>query len=275
MFTYLYVIGAVAFGLVLIMQPIILGISAYVGNISRTGKALLWSSLYLSLILDLVHLIEGYDNTSFNPPLIFSIIYVILLISTILAVVNYLKKWIVLVVLIPDLLAYLTLLGDWFLQLTGSSAFGTITYAGGIVMPYFIIISGTTFIVYAIKSGINKKLLLPFLALSLLVGLIVYFNLIPGLGQMVGITFPYILGILGVRDWMPPLLFAVGLTGVGSAYLLYKKDPAISLSVLSLFSGALIFDSVDTTVYLLIPVSAISLLAILSSIQKKEAAFRQ
>ncbi|WP_054836685.1 hypothetical protein [Metallosphaera hakonensis] len=70
-FSIMFVIGAVAFGMVLIMQPILLGSAAYIGKLNRPGKILLWTSLYLSILLDLVHVIYGVNNTSFDPPALF------------------------------------------------------------------------------------------------------------------------------------------------------------------------------------------------------------
>ncbi len=101
--------------------------------------------------------------------------------------------------------------------------------------------------------------MIPFVVLAIVVGTMVYTNAIPGLGIMIGVVFPYIFGILGVRNWMPPLIFAIGIMGLGSAFLLYKKDPALSLSCFTLLFGSLIFDSVSTTVYLLIPLTAVAI----------------
>lgn len=262
-FSVMFVIGEIAFGLVLIIQPILIGMAGYYSGINAKGKALIWASLYLSLLLDAVHLYLGYDNTSFNPPVLYSLVYVFVLISTFIVVTVYLKEWILLFAFIPDLLAYFVLVGNWLIELSNSSAYGVITSFAGEIMAYTVIISGSIFIAYAIKRGISKKYLAPIAVLATAIGALVYMNAIPGLGIMIGVVFPYVLGILGVRNWMPPIIFAVAILGLGSAFLLYKKDPAVSLASLALFFGALVFDTVDTTVYLLIPVTAISILALL------------
>lgn len=262
-FSIMFVIGEIAFGLVLILQPILVGIAGYYSRINGRGKALIWASLYLSLLLDAVHLYLGYDNTSFNPPVLYSLVYVIILISTVIMVSAYLREWILLFAFIPDVLAYLVLIGNWLIQLSNSSAYGAITAFAGQVMAYAVIVSGAGFVVYALRRGISKKFLAPIVVLAVVIGALVYLNAIPGLGIMIGVVFPYVLGILGVKDWMPPIIFAVAILGLGSAFLLYKKDPAVSLASLALFFGALIFDTVDTTVYLLIPVAAVSILALL------------
>ncbi|AWR99162.1 hypothetical protein [Metallosphaera hakonensis] len=258
-FSIMFVIGAVAFGMVLIMQPILLGSAAYIGKLNRPGKILLWTSLYLSILLDLVHVIYGVNNTSFDPPALFSLVYVLILISAMLFIITYLRKWILLLLLIPDFLAYGTLIGNWLIQIMNSSVFGSITAICGELMSYSVLVVGAGFLIYAIKRGISVKLMIPFVVLAIVVGTMVYTNAIPGLGIMIGVVFPYIFGILGVRNWMPPLIFAIGIMGLGSAFLLYKKDPALSLSCFTLLFGSLIFDSVSTTVYLLIPLTAVAI----------------
>gem|GEM_PF-838988 len=256
-FSAMFIVGAVAYGLVLILQPIMIGIAGIYGDLPRLGKAFLWTSLYLSLILDAVHFYYGVDNTSFNPPVLFSITYVGIILITVLLLSKFSRRWIIPLLVIPDLLAYLTLLGDWLVQISGDSAFGAVTYYSGIIMPYSVMFSALSFLVFAILDGINKIALIPFTALAVVVASLVYLNAIPGLGIMIGVVFPYILGIIGVRDWMPPIIFAVAVLALGSAMLEYKKDEGVALSALSLFFGALVFDTVNTTIYLMLPVSAL------------------
>ncbi|MEM4131203.1 MAG: hypothetical protein QXU14_08170, partial [Metallosphaera sp.] len=62
-FSYMFFIGAFAFGLVLILQPIIIGVTAYVSNLNRPSKVLLWTVLYLSILLDVIHLYIGVNNS--------------------------------------------------------------------------------------------------------------------------------------------------------------------------------------------------------------------
>jgi len=256
-FSAMFIVGAVAYGLVLILQPIMIGIAGIYGDLPRLGKAFLWTSLYLSLILDAVHFYYGVDNTSFNPPVLFSITYVGIILITVLLLSKFSRRWIIPLLVIPDLLAYLTLLGDWLVQISGDSEFGAVTYYSGIIMPYSVMFSALSFLVFAILDGINKIALIPFTALAVVVASLVYLNAIPGLGIMIGVVFPYILGIIGVRDWMPPIIFAVAVLALGSAMLEYKKDEGVALSALSLFFGALVFDTVNTTIYLMLPVSAL------------------
>jgi hypothetical protein len=256
-FSAMFIVGAVAYGLVLILQPIMIGIAGIYGDLPRLGKAFIWTSLYLSLILDAVHFYYGVDNTSFNPPVLFSITYVGIILITVLLLSKFSRRWIIPLLVIPDLLAYLTLLGDWLVQISGDSAFGAVTYYSGIIMPYSVMFSALSFLVFAILDGINKIALIPFTALAVVVASLVYLNAIPGLGIMIGVVFPYILGIIGVRDWMPPIIFAVAVLALGSAMLEYKKDKGVALSALSLFFGALVFDTVNTTIYLMLPVSAL------------------
>lgn len=141
-FSIMFVIGAVAFGMVLIMQPILLGSAAYIGKLNRPGKILLWTSLYLSILLDLVHVIYGVNNTSFDPPALFSLVYVLILISAMLFIITYLRKWILLLLLIPDFLAYGTLIGNWLIQIMNSSVFGSITAICGELMSYSVLVVG-------------------------------------------------------------------------------------------------------------------------------------
>ncbi|MEM0071932.1 MAG: hypothetical protein QXD10_06080 [Metallosphaera sp.] len=266
-FSYMFFIGAFAFGLVLILQPIIIGVTAYVSNLNRPSKVLLWTVLYLSILLDAIHLYIGVNN-SFNPPPIFSLFYLGLIIASILTGLIYLRSWVLPFLFIPVFLAYGTLIGDWLILVTKSSVFGVITATCGELMAYSVMLSGGIFVYYSIRRGISILGTLIFLFLGIIVGSIVFLNLIPGLGIMIGVMFPYIFGILGVKDWMPPIIFAIGVLGFGSGWLLYKKDPAMSLSTLSLFFGSLVFDTVDTTVYLMLPLSALAIQLMLKSVLK-------
>ncbi|QGA69229.1 hypothetical protein [Sulfolobus sp. E11-6] len=256
-FSYIFWVGAFTYGLVLLLQPVLLGIAAYVIKSDSTIKAFLWTSLYLSILLDILHIIYGINNTSFNPSASFSIIYIIILISTIVLSIRYSKTWILFALLTPDFLAYGTLIGDWLIEVTKNSVFGTITAVSGELMSYAVMMAGIVFICYTIRRKIPVAKLIPFLILASVVGIIIYMNLIPGLGIMIGVVFPYVLGILGIRNWMSPFIFAIGILALASSISLYKKDKSISLSSLAIFSGSLIFDSVNTTVYLLLPLTAV------------------
>ncbi|ARM75564.1 hypothetical protein [Acidianus manzaensis] len=271
-----FFIGAIAFGLVLILEPILIAGATIYSKISKTSKALLATSLYLSILLDGVHWYYGINNTAFQPPVIFSLIYIIIMITTLIMISIEFKNSLLLVVLIPDFLAYFTLIGNWSVELSRISLLGNITFWSSFLMPYTIMAVGTIFTIYSIYSShklglLNKKylgLFLSFACLAAIIGSIVYLNLVPGLGIMIGIMFPYILGILGIRNWMPPLLFGIAILSIGASFLMYKRDKGMALFALTLFFGALIFDSVSTTVYLLIPLSAISIYSIVNKANK-------
>jgi hypothetical protein len=259
-FIAFYYIGAIAYGLVFALQFILIGISAYVGKLSKETKGLLWAVLYLTILFDLIHLAEGVNNTAFNPPVLSSFIYVLIIITAIFFIIRDLNKKILYVLIIPDLLAFGVLIGSWLIELSKLSIFGEITYFCGTFMAYSIIIVGSIFVVYSIiVKKVNLKYYIPAAMLGLPVFIVALFNLVPGIAMAMGFTFPYILGILGVRNWMPPIFFLIAIFALFSSIGLYKNDKKLSLAVLGLLSGALIFDTVSSTTYLLMPLVAIIL----------------
>ncbi|AWR96938.1 hypothetical protein DFR86_04765 [Acidianus sulfidivorans JP7] len=269
-------IGAVAFGLVLILEPILIGGAVIYSKLSKTTKGLLATSLYLSLLLDAVHWYYGVNNTAFQPPVLFSLFYVTILISTIVMSSYEFGNFLIFTLLLPDFIAYFTLIGSWLVEISRISALGNITFWSAVIMPYSIMFSGTVFIIYSLYKALKLRtlskgyfaLFLAFVSLGILIGSVVYLNLIPGLGIMIGIMFPYILGILGIANWMPPFLFGIAIIAIGAGLIMYKIDKAMSFFAFSLFFGALIFDSVSTTVYLLIPLSAVVIYSLMNKTNK-------
>mgnify|MGYP001772548556 CR=1 FL=1 len=259
-FVVMFYLGAFSFGMIFILQFIILFFSAYFSNLNKITKGLLWSILYLTALFDIIHISLGVNNTGFNPPVISSLVYVILIILTSVLVIMQTKKVydkiIVFLLLIPDIDAYLVLVGSWLTELSMSSAFDIINVIAGEILAYLVLISGSLFIAYSIWNRVSWKYIIPGIILGLPVLIIAWFNLIPGVAMAIGFTFPYILGMLGVRDWMPPIFFFIAILAFFSAIGLYKKNQQVSLTALALFGGALIFDTVTTTTYMLIPLIA-------------------
>lgn len=259
-FLSIFFIGAIAYSILFVLQFVILVMSGYWGKLNRVTKGLIWSLLYLTLLLDGIHIYMGINNTSFNPPIISSIVYVLIAIAlTIMVSLNFEKtdKFLIIVLLIPNYLAYGVLIGSWLVQLTRSSVYNIITLTSGELISYAIIVVGTVFTIYAILVKRIKLLyLLPAVVIGVPMFIVAWYNLVPGIAAGLGYTFPYILGFLGVRDWMPPVFFLVSLLALFSALALKKNDKPLAYTSLALFSGALIYDTISTTTYLLIPVIA-------------------
>ncbi|BFI75876.1 hypothetical protein [Sulfurisphaera ohwakuensis] len=259
-FLIMFYIGAFSFGMIFILQFVILFFSAYFSNLSKLTKGFLWSILYLTILFDLVHVSLGINNTSFNLPIISSLVYTILILATSVLVIMQANKVhdkiIILLLLVPDIDAYLVLIGSWLTELSKSSSFNVINVVSGESLAYLVLISGVIFIGYSIWNKVSWKYVITGIVMGLPVFVIAWFNLIPGVAMAIGFTFPYVLGMLGVRNWMPPIFFLIAVLALFSAIGLYKKNQQVSLTALALFGGALIFDTVTTTTYMLIPLIA-------------------
>ncbi|QIW22767.1 hypothetical protein EWF20_00375 [Sulfolobus sp. S-194] len=259
-FLIMFYIGAFSFGMVFILQFVILFLSAYFSNLSKLTKGFLWSILYLTILFDLIHIALGVNYTGFNLPIISSLVYtVIILVASILVIMQASRvydKIIMLLLLVPDIDAYLVLIGSWLTELSKSSTFNIINIISGESLAYLVLISGVIFIGYTMWNRISWKYIIPGIVVGLPVFIIAWFNLIPGVAMAIGFTFPYVLGMLGVRNWMPPIFFLIAVLALFSAIGLYKKNQQVSLTALALFGGALIFDTVTTTTYMLIPLIA-------------------
>ncbi|BBD72218.1 hypothetical protein HS1genome_0607 [Sulfodiicoccus acidiphilus] len=250
----MFLVGGASFVLMTLMQPLILGVTAYKSR--GTGLSwLLWASLYLTLFLDGTHLVEGVNNTAFNPPVFASVLYVVVVVAGGLLSAKKISKWLY-VFLIPDLLAFLYLLGTWGIQLTGNSDTGYLSLWAAEAMGYSVILSAAAFLVWALPRA-RRWILMGSLVVGLIVGTVVGLNLVPGMAIAIGVMFPYAFGVLGVENWMPPVIFALGLASVIVATSLLKKERGVSASFLALASAALIFDSVNITTYLVAPLVAL------------------
>ena len=260
-FLAVFYVGAFSFGMLFVLQFVVLFLAAVNGGVGRRTRGLLWSVLYLTALFDVVHVYLGVDNTAFNVPPLASLAYVVLIVGTAVAIAlqgeGKTEKVVVLLLLVPDIDAYLVLVGSWLTQLTMSSAPDVIDVTAGSALAYLVLVSGSVFVAYSIWKGVDKRYLVLGLAVGVPVLVLSWFNLVPGLATAIGYTFPYILGILGVKDWMPPVFFFVAAVAFFSALGLYKKDPRTSLTALALFGGALIFDTVSSTTYMLIPLIAV------------------
>ncbi|MBB5254275.1 hypothetical protein [Sulfurisphaera ohwakuensis] len=259
-FLIMFYIGAFSFGMIFILQFVILFLSAYFSNLNKLTKGFLWSILYLTILFDLIHIALGVNYTGFNLPIISSLAYtVMILVASILVIMQANRvydKIIMFLLLVPDIDAYLVLIGSWLTELSKSSTFNIINIISGESLAYLVLISGVVFIGYTMWNRISWKYIIPGIVVGLPVFIIAWFNLIPGVAMAIGFTFPYVLGMLGVRNWMPPLFFLIAVLALFSAIGLYKKNQQVSLTALALFGGALIFDTVTTTTYMLIPLIA-------------------
>jgi len=157
--------------------------------------------------------------------------------------------------IIPDILAYIYLLGTWGVELVGSSSPGYISLLAAESMGYSVILASIAFLVWAFPKA--KRVVILALSAGLVVGAVVALNLIPGLGIAIGVMFPYAFGILGVTDWMPPIIFALALASGITAVWLSRRERGMTITFLALAAAALIFDSVNITTYLIAPLVAI------------------
>ncbi|AWR95828.1 hypothetical protein [Acidianus brierleyi] len=247
-----YIIGGTAYTLMLILQPILL-ILVIIKVKNNLSRGLLSAILYLTLLADAIHIAYGVNNTTLQIPAIFSIIYAILLAITPLYLMIRQNKKILLAIFIPDVLAYCFLISTWLTNALGNSSIGIVSGYSGFLMAYAVLFSGIAFITYSILKKINLIKILPFMTVGLFVAIASAFNLIPGWDFAIGVTFPYIFGILGIRDWMPPIFFLIAAITFGCAIEMRKIDKPLALSVLSILASTLIFDSVPITTYLIAP----------------------
>ena len=254
--TAFYIIGGSAFTFLLILQPVLL-VWAIVKIKEKLSRVLLSSVLYLTLFADFAHIAYGVNNTAFQLPAIYSIVYVILII---LASINLMKvKKILYVLFIPDILAYSFLLFTWLTEVFRASCIGLLSGYSGYLMAYSVLSAGIIFIVWSVRK-VRVVRILPFVAIGVFVGIASWLNLIPGWDFAIGVAFPYIFGILGIRDWMPPLFFVIAFITFGYALCLRKVDKPLSFSVLALLASTLVFDSVPITLYLIAPLVAMTYL---------------
>ncbi|BDC17674.1 hypothetical protein [Acidianus sp. HS-5] len=254
--TAFYIIGGVAFTFLLILQPVFL-VWAILKIKQKLGRILLASVLYLTLFADFMHIAYGVNNTAFQLPAVYSIIYVTLIIGSSLLLIK--GKNILYALFIPDILAYSFLLFNWLAQFLRASWIGIISGYSGYLMAYAVLAAGVIFISWAVRK-VRIVRILPFVAIGLFVGIASWLNLIPGWDFAIGVAFPYVFGILGIRDWMPPIFFVIAFITFGYALCLRKLDKPLSFSVLALLAATLVFDSVPITLYLISPLVAVTYL---------------
>jgi len=247
-----YIIGGTAYTLMLILQPLLL-ILVIIKIKDNLSKGLLSAVLYLTLLADVIHIAYGVNNTAFQIPATFSIIYAILLVITPLYLIIKQNKKILLAMFIPDILAYSFLISTWLTNVLGNSSIGIISGYSGFLMAYAILFSGVAFITYSIVKKVNLIRVLPFIFIGFFVAIASAFNLIPGWDFAIGVAFPYIFGILGIRNWMPPIFFMIAAITFGCAIEMRKIDKPLALSTLSILAATLIYYSVPITTYLIAP----------------------
>lgn len=262
-FYYMFYAGAIFYGMIFVLQFIILVMAGIFGKVSRLSKGLLWSIFYLTILLDLAHVIEGVNNTDFNAPILASFIYTVLIIATSILIIKDTSFKIMYILIIPDILAFQVLLGSWLVELFKNTIFDPLIYYSGQGIAYSVIITSIVFIIYSALISKDLKYFIPSSVIGLIIGLLAWFNVIPGLAIGLGFTFPYILGFLGIRNWMPPVILPLGLIALFGALALRKKNPKLAYATLSLLGGALIFDSISTTTYMLIPLISVTLASLL------------
>ncbi len=261
---FAYLIGGASYVILLILQPLLL-VYALV-YLRGWGRALLTSVLASTVGLDLVHIAVGINNTSFNVPYAFSLIYVGLIVASSIYLVEKSGRRSIYILMIPDLVAFSFLSFDWLDQMVGSSIAGAISGYSGFMIAYTVIFAGASFVVMESKKT-SWKSALPFIIIGATVSIATVLNVIPGWGFAIGVAFPYIFGILGVTDWMPPVIFFLAFLALGVAIGLRKRDYPLFLGSISLMAGTVIFDSIPLTVYMLAPLMA----SLLMTISKKNA----
>jgi hypothetical protein len=259
-----YIIGGTAYTLMLILQPLIL-LLVILKVRNNLSKGLLSAILYLTLLADIIHIVYGVNNTTFQIPAIFSIIYAILLVVAPLYLIIKQNRKILLAMFVPDILAYSFLISTWLTDLLGNSSIGIISGYSGYLMAYTILFSGISFIIYSFIKKVSIVRVLPFVILGLFVAIASALNLIPGWDFAIGVAFPYIFGILGVRDWMPPIIFFIAAITLGCAIEMRKIDKPLAFSVLSILAATLIYDSVPITTYLIAPLVSITFLYLIQT----------
>lgn len=256
----LYLIGGTAYTLILLLEPLIL-ILAIIYIKDKLSRALLLSVLYLAVLADTVHIIYGVNNTSFLLPTVYSLVFVSMIIITSIYLSTRARKTFMIFVLIPDILAYMFLMFNWASQFGGWTLMSLLSGYSGDLIAYSVLFVGSGIVVYSVmKRMYQLKVLLPFAIVGISVALVSGLNLIPGWGIALGTIFPYILGFLGVSDWMPPVFFAIAMTAIGCIVSMYKYDRPLSLAILSLIVSSLIFDSVPIITYLLEPLISFTFL---------------
>jgi hypothetical protein len=263
-FYMLYLIGGVSFGLIFFLQFAIMFLALLEKGLSRTVRSLVASVMSITAVFDIAHVAYGLDNTAFNQPIASSLVYVVLIVSTALLAVKDVNRKVLYAVLVPDVVAYLLLIGPWLTQMTLNSAFGTITVAASRILPFSILFAGIAFTSLAVGK-VRYVYPLAGLLVSVPIALIAWFNAVPGIAFMLGFTFPYILGIMGINDYFPPIFFVVACVTMATAIgLMRRKDKAVAVPALALLGSALIFDTVPSTTYLLFPLIAVLLSAFYS-----------
>ncbi len=259
-----YLIGGTAYTLMLILQPVFL-VLALIKIKDNLSRGLISAILYLTLLADIVHVGFGVNNTAFQIPAIFSIIYVLLLILTPLYLIVRQNKKILLAMFIPDILAYSLLVSTWLTNVLRNSSLGILSGYSGLLMSYAVMFSGLVFIIYSIMKRVSLVRVLPFVIIGIFVAIASGFNLIPGWGFAIGVAFPYIFGILGIRDWMPPIFFLIAIITFGFAIEMRKIDKPLALSILSILAATLIFDSIPITTYLIAPLISTTFLYLIQT----------
>ncbi|NON63600.1 hypothetical protein, partial [Acidianus sp. RZ1] len=257
-FYFLYLIGGEAYGFVFFLQFAVLILAIVSSTLTKIPKALLLSILYLTAFFDIIHVYFGINNTSFNLPIGASLAYVLLIIATSILIIRDINKKLLYVMIIPDILAFSFLIGSWLVEMTGVSEFGGITSLSARLMPYSLLSVGAVFVAVVARK-INRLFLVIPLIISVPLAILAWFNVVPGLATMLGYTFPYILGILGVTDWFPPIFFVIASFVFFTSLGLLKIDKSLSLPVLGLLGGALVFDTISSTTYMLMPLIAVVL----------------
>ncbi|BBG23070.1 hypothetical protein IC006_0354 [Sulfuracidifex tepidarius] len=265
---FAYVVGGASYVILLILQPVLLAYSVI--YLKGWGRALLTSVLASTVGLDLIHIAVGINNTSFNVPYIFSLIYVALIVASSFYLVEKSGRRSIYLLMVPDVIAFSFLSFAWMDQMVGNSIAGIISGYSGFILAYAVIFAGASFVIMESKKT-SWKSVIPFFLVGALVSIATVLNIIPGWGFAIGVAFPYIFGILGVTDWMPPVIFFLAFLTLGVAIGLRKNDYPLFLGSVSLMAGTVIFDSIPLTVYMLAPLMASLIMMISKANMEKKA----
>jgi len=264
---FMYIVGGSSYALLLFLQPILLGWGIYVTK--GWVRALLASVLLSTFGADLLHTYIGINSTALNLPYQFSMAYVLLIVVSSLYIVHLSGRRAFYVLLIPDLLAFSFLWFDWLSQGMGNNTASIISAYSGYLIAYSIMLVGIAFTALELKRTSFKTVSI-LGSVGALVAIATLLNVIPGWGFAIGVAFPYIFGILGIRDWMPPIIFLIAFITLGVALGLRKSDKALSFGALSILAGTVIFDSVPLTTYMLAPLMACLLMFLISNHQREK-----
>jgi|GEM_PF-1651293 hypothetical protein len=290
--TALYFVGGKAYSLLNIFVPATLVAFPFLRPKSSPLRGeylvLLVCAVGLALLMDAQHVAAGISSSYQNASALESSALIYIVILTVLVTVYYvhaLGKWFWLslgLMLVTDVLGLFYVVGNIETAAFSTAATTYLANQSANLEPYTATVGGLLFAVFGARLIWKRRgarwveALCAALTLSATLEYLVMTNALPGSATVLGTIIIYVFGFLGVTDQMVPfLVFSAFCSFIVSVFLmiaLRKKDRSgffLGLGAALLVITGLVFDSENTTTYLLMPLAACASLVLSADIRNR------